>query len=74
MAADGSVRGTTGWARIPMMGSECATASDGRYEKHLAVKHPDWKVEAIGANLYQATVLILREIGAYSMGRKVNSR
>ena len=71
---DGSVRGMKGWARIPIMGAECATSADGRYEKHLAVKNTGWKVEVVGAKFYQATLLILRESGSYSMGRKSYSR
>ena len=41
---------------------------------NLSVKPPDWKVEVGGPNLYQDTVLILRESGPYSMGRKIDSR
>ena len=74
MSADGSVSGMKGWARIPMMGVECATSVGGRYGKHLAVKHPDLEVEVVGSNLYQAAVFIPREGGQYSPGRKRNSR
>ena len=75
MSAEASGRRTKGWARIPMLG--VAGSSEewcGKYDKHLDVKHPDWQVDAIGPNLYQATVAILREIGHYSRGRKINSR
>ena len=74
MPADCSVRGMKGWARIPMLGAECATAADGRYEKHLAVKHPGWKAEVVGPKPYRATVWILWGSGEYPMGRKINSR
>ena len=63
-----------GWARIPMMGAKCATSRDGKYDTHLAVKRPECEVDAIGLKLYRSTVLILREGGPYSMGRKINIR
>ena len=74
MGTDGSVGGMKGWARIPMMGLGCATAVGGGYEKHLSVKKPDWEAEVIAAMIYQSAVLILRESGSYSAGRKINSR
>ena len=66
---------TKGWARIPMMGVvESAASMGGKYDKNIAVNRPDWKVAAIGPNLYQSTMMILRESGYYSTGRKINSR
>ena len=64
-----------GWARIPIMGvAAIAAASGGKYDKNLDVNHTDWKVEAVGSNLYQPALMILREGGHYSAGRKINNR
>ena len=48
--------------------------NDARYEEHLAAKHPDWRAVGIGAKIYQADVLILRDIGDAAMGRMINNR
>ena len=41
---------------------------------HLAAKHESCAKGAIGEALYLKTLLILRNRGNYSMGRKINSR
>ena len=46
----------------------------GKRDKNLDVKRPDWEVGAIGPKIYQVAVVIMREIGHYSMGRKINRR
>ena len=75
MAAWASGCRTRGRARIQTHGVVAgAAARGGKYDKNLAVKNPDWGVVAIGPNLYRATVMILREIGHYSIGGKINSR
>ena len=75
MPTDGIVFGEMEmWARIPKLGAECAQSSEERYEMHLAVNHPDWGVGEIGTKIYQTAVVILRDIGNDSMGRKINSR
>ena len=53
---------------------EFATSADEEYGENLAAKHRGWEVEAIGAKLYQAAVLILRGSGSYSTARKINRR
>ena len=64
-----------GCARIPTMGVVgCAASRGGQYDKDLAVNHPGRESEVAGSNLYQAEVVILREGGYYSTGRKFNSR
>ena len=69
MPTDASGFRTNGWARVPILGLVVsAAASGGKYDKHLDVKHPDWEVGAIGSEIYQSAVMILREIGHYSMG------
>ena len=75
MSSDASECRTKGRARIPILGVVgIAESRGGKYDKHLDVKHPDWKVEAIGSKLYQSALLVLRGSGSYSMGRKINSR
>ena len=51
-----------------------AAAMSGKYNKHIDVNPPDWKVGTIGPMLHQATVMILPEIGDYPTDRKINSR
>ena len=64
MAESASGSRTKWWARIPMLGVvECATSIGGGYGKNIALKNAGWKAEAVGPNLYQSTVMILRESG-----------
>ena len=66
--------GAEGWARIPMLGAESAEESDGRYDKRISAKHPEWEVERTGIEIYQAAAMIQRDIGYWANGRKINSR
>ena len=75
MSAEASGCRTKGWARIPTMGVVASAAErGGKYDKNLAVNHTDWKVGVSGPMLYHATLVILREGGRYSLGRKIDSR
>ena len=48
--------------------------SEEKYDKHVAVKHQDRNFKMIGSKIYQSTVMILKDIGHWSMWRKINSR
>ena len=75
MSTEASGCRTKGWARIPTLGVvEVAAGRNGKYDNPLAVKHPSWELAAIGPKRYQATSMILREIGHYSVDRKIYSR
>ena len=52
---------------------KCAIGG-GKYDRHLDVKNPDWEVEVVGPKLRHATSIIMRGIGHYSTGLKINSR
>ena len=39
----------------------------------LAVKHEDWQAGAIGKQIYQFSLIVLRDIGNEPHGRKINS-
>ena len=71
MPAEASGCRTKGSARIPILGVvESAVERDGKYDKNRAVKHPDWKVEATGDDLYKAKVAILRESDRIRRGER----
>ena len=75
MPTDASVCRTKGCALIPILGVLGSSASrGGKCDKHLDAKHPGRKVEATGDKFYRATSMILREIGSYSTGGKINIR
>ena len=54
--------------------AECSQESEERYGNHLPDEHPEWGVGELGAEIYQADVADLREIGNVSTGRKIDSR
>ena len=57
-----------------MLGAESAKESEERYDKHIAFHRPESKVDMIGIGVCQAAVMILRDIGRWANGRKINSR
>ena len=57
-----------------MLTSDTETFQEGQRGKHLDAKHPDWRPKAIGAEIYQFAMTILRELGNEPNGRKKSSR
>ena len=63
------------WARVPILGRESDPPQEGKYGKHIAGKHQEWPAKLIGPHIYQvAMMMIQRDIGNDSDGRKPNSR
>ena len=47
---------------------------NGYYGRNLAAKKPQWAEKLIGREIYQYTMVIMREYGGDTKGRKINSR
>ena len=57
-------------ARVPTMGPGASQIQEGNYGRSIAFKHPDWRAEVIGSEIYQVATMILRGRGNDTKGRK----
>ena len=64
---------------ISQTGQECRRSryvprgpQEGQNERNLALKNPDWRADAIGIQIYQFALIILRDMGSESNGRTIN--
>ena len=68
------VENVTDWERVPILRQGAEPPQEGQYGKHLPRKRQDWRANAIGPQIYLFGMVIPRDIGGDSDGRRLNIR
>ena len=62
------------WARVSALEVGSEGFQEGKYGRNLAAKHSNWEERLIGKQIYQYTLVIMREYGDDANGGMIDSR